>query len=151
MAFLGLAVTVCFSRLGKSNRKRRIGEPGNRREQGFPLFFLLLPVSGSPALRFVTTMSTFALTVLELQLLHQATRMAGDRLARQDNLSGSRVMDTLLDHLETAPTNVWLNAAQREVLGKMLMNIAYDFLRDNEEARSEEAEALAERLFQEEE
>ncbi len=60
-------------------------------------------------------------------------------------------MDALLDHLETAPTNVWLNAAQREVLGKMLMNIAYDFLRDNEDARSEEAEALAERLFQEDE
>lgn len=96
-------------------------------------------------------MGTFTLTVPELRLLHQATRMAGDRLARQDKLSGSRVMDTLLDHLETAPTSVWLNAVQREVLGKMLMNLAYDFLRDNEDARSEEAEALAERLFQEEE
>jgi hypothetical protein len=96
-------------------------------------------------------MSTFALTIQELQLLHQATRMAGDRLARQDNLSGSRIMDALLDHLETAPISIWLNAAQREVLGKMLMNMAYDFLRDNEDARSEEAEALAERLFQEDE
>jgi hypothetical protein len=96
-------------------------------------------------------MGAFALTVQELQLLHQATRMAGDRLARQDNLSGSRIMDALLDHLDTAPTTVWLNAAQREVLGKMLMNMAYDFLRDNEDTRSEEAEALAERLFQDEE
>jgi hypothetical protein len=46
---------------------------------------------------------------------------------------------------------VWLNAAQREVLGKMLMNIAYDLMRADEDARSEAAEALAERLFQEEE
>lgn len=96
-------------------------------------------------------MGTFSLTVQELELLRRATRMAGDRLARQDNLSGSRVMDALLDHLETAPTSVWLNAAQREVLGKMLMNIAYDFLRDDQDARSEAAEALAERLFQEQE
>lgn len=58
-------------------------------------------------------------------------------------------MDTLLEHLETAPTSVWLNAAQREVLGKMLMNLAYDFLRDDQDAHSEAAEALAERLFQE--
>jgi hypothetical protein len=96
-------------------------------------------------------MSTFVLTVQELQLLHQATRMAGDRLARQDNLSGSRIMDALLDHLETAPTSVWLNAAQREVLGKMLMHMAYDFMRNNEDARAEAAEALAERLFHEDE
>ena len=94
-------------------------------------------------------MGTFSLTAQELTLLHQATRMAGDRLARQENYSGSRVMDTLLEHLETAPTSVWLNAAQREVLGKMLMNLAYDFLRDDQDAHSEAAEALAERLFQE--
>jgi hypothetical protein len=96
-------------------------------------------------------MGTFVLTVQELQLLYQATRMAGDRLARQENLAGSRVMDTLLEHLETSPVSVWLNAAQREVLGKMLMNMAYDFLREDEDARSEAAEAFAERLFQEEE
>jgi len=96
-------------------------------------------------------MGTFALTAQELALLHQATRMAGDRLARQENLSGSRVMDTLLEHLETAPASVWLNTAQREVLGKMLMNIAYDFMREDEDERSEAAEALAERLFQEQE
>jgi hypothetical protein len=95
-------------------------------------------------------MGTFSLTVQELELLHRATRMAGDRLARQDNLSGSRVMDALLDHLDTAPTSVWLNAAQREVLGKMLMNIAYDLMREDEDACSDAAEALAERLFQDE-
>jgi hypothetical protein len=95
-------------------------------------------------------MGTFTLTPQELELLHQATRMAGDRLARQENYSGSKVMDALLEHLETSPTNVWLNAAQREVLGKMLMNIAYDLMREDEDARSEAAEALAERLFQDE-
>lgn len=96
-------------------------------------------------------MGTFSLSPPELDLLCQAARMAGDRLARQDNLSGSRVMDALLDHLETAPTSVWLNAAQREVLGKMLMNMAYDLMREDEDARSDAAEALAERLFQEQE
>jgi hypothetical protein len=96
-------------------------------------------------------MGTFILTMQELELLHQATRMAGDRLARHENYSGSKVMDVLLEHLETSPANVWLNAAQREVLGKMLMNIAYDLMRADEDARSEAAEALAERLFQEEE
>lgn len=96
-------------------------------------------------------MATFTLTPRELELFTQATRMAGDRLARQDNYAGSRVMDALLDHLETRPSDVWLNAAQREVLGKMLMNMAYDFLRDDQDAQSEEAEALAERLFQDEE
>lgn len=95
-------------------------------------------------------MGTFTLTSQELELLHQATKMAGDRLARQENYSGSKVMDVLLEHLETSPANVWLNAAQREVLGKMLMNIAYDLMREDEDARSEAAEALAERLFQDE-
>lgn len=95
-------------------------------------------------------MGTFSLTVQDLELLHQAAKMAGDRLARQENYSGSKVMDVLLEHLETSPTNVWLNAAQREVLGKMLMNIAYDLMREDEDARSEAAEALAERLFQDE-
>jgi hypothetical protein len=96
-------------------------------------------------------MGTFALTSQEFELLCQAARMAGDRLARQENLSGSRVMDALLEHLETAPASVWLNAAQREVLGKMLMNIAYDCLREDDDARSDAAEAFAERLFQDEE
>lgn len=96
-------------------------------------------------------MGSFTLTTQELELLHQATKMAGDRLARQENYTGSRVMDVLLEHLETSPPTVWLNAAQREVLGKMLMNIAYDLLRDDQDARSEAAETLAERLFQEQE
>ncbi|MBI3247103.1 MAG: hypothetical protein HYZ50_11425 [Deltaproteobacteria bacterium] len=95
-------------------------------------------------------MSIFTLTARELELFTQATRMAGDRLARQDNYVGSRVMDALLDHLETRPVEVWLNAAQREVLGKMLMNMAYDFMRDDQDAQSDEAEVLAERLFQDE-
>ena len=76
--------------------------------------------------------------------------MAGDRLARQENDTGVQVMETLLVHLETRPPTVWLNAAQREVLGKMLMNIAYDLIRENEDARAELAETLAERLFQDE-
>jgi hypothetical protein len=37
------------------------------------------------------------------------------------------------------------------VLGKMLMNIAYDLMRDDQDERSDAAEALAERLFQEQE
>jgi hypothetical protein len=59
-------------------------------------------------------------------------------------------METLLAHLETRPTSVWLNIAQREVLAKMLMNIAYDLIRANQDAQAEAAEALAERLFQDE-
>jgi hypothetical protein len=43
---------------------------------------------------------------------------------------------------------VWLNIAQREVLAKMLMNLAYDLIRANQDAEAEVAEALAERLFQ---
>ena len=77
--------------------------------------------------------------------------MAGDRLARQENDTGVRVMETLVVHLDTRPSTVWLNAAQREVLGKMLMNIAYDLMRENRDAQAETAETLAERLFQDEE
>src|SRR5713226_2737725 len=74
-------------------------------------------------------MATYALTVQEIDLLHQAAGMAGDRPARQENDAGARVMETLIAHLETRPASVWLNVAQREVLGKMLMNIAYDLIR----------------------
>ncbi len=94
-------------------------------------------------------MGTFTLTIYELEFLCQAAGMAGDRLARQENYAGSKVMDILQARLvETRPSQVWLNAAQREVLGKMLMNIAYDLLRDDQDERSNAAEALAERLFQ---
>ncbi len=96
-------------------------------------------------------MTTYALTAQEIDLLHQAADMAGDRLARQENDTGVRVMETLVVHLETRPSTVWLNAAQREVLGKMLMNIAYDLMRENRDAQAETAETLAERLFQDEE
>jgi len=96
-------------------------------------------------------MTTYALTAQEIDLLHQAADMAGDRLARQENDSGVRVMETLVVHLETQPSTVWLNAAQREVLGKMLINIAYDLMRENRDAQAETAETLAERLFQDEE
>jgi len=96
-------------------------------------------------------MTTYALTAQEIDLLHQAADMAGDRLARQENDSGVRVMETLVVHLETRPSTVWLNAAQREVLGKMLINIAYDLMRENRDAQAETAETLAERLFQDEE
>ena len=96
-------------------------------------------------------MTTYALTAQEIDLLHQAADMAGDRLARQENDTGVRVMENLVVHLETRPSTVWLNAAQREVLGKMLMNIAYDLMRENRDAQAETAETLAERLFQDEE
>src|SRR5262245_949341 len=95
-------------------------------------------------------MATYSLTPQEVALLQQAAGMAGDRLARQENDTGTRVMETLLAHLETRPTSVWLNIAQREVLAKMLMNIAYDLIRANQDAQGEAAEALAERLFQDE-
>ncbi len=95
-------------------------------------------------------MATYSLTIQEIDLLHQAAGMAGDRLARQENDAGTRVMETLIAHLETRPASVWLNVAQREVLGKMLMNIAYDFIRANQDAQAEAAEALAERLCQDE-
>jgi uncharacterized protein with von Willebrand factor type A (vWA) domain len=93
-------------------------------------------------------MATYSLTTQEIELLHQAAGMAGDRLARQENDTGVQAMETLLAHLETRPSSVWLNIAQREVLGKMLMNIAYDLLRENQDDRAEIAEALAERIFQ---
>ncbi len=93
-------------------------------------------------------MATYALTAQELDLLHHAAGMAGDRLARQENDVGVRAMETLLAHLETRPPRVWLNAAQREVLGKMLMHIAYDLLRADRDEEAAVAEALAERLFQ---
>jgi hypothetical protein len=96
-------------------------------------------------------MATYSLTVQESALLQQAAGMAGDRLARQENDAGARVMETLIAHLETRPASVWLNIAQREVLAKMLMNLAYDLIRANQDAEAEVAEALAERLFQEEE
>jgi hypothetical protein len=96
-------------------------------------------------------MTTYRLTAQEIGLLHQAATMAGDRLARHENSTGARVMDVLVDHLESRPLTVWLNGAQREVLGKMLINIAYDLMRENEDIRAELAEVLAERLFQDEE
>ncbi|MBI3795896.1 MAG: hypothetical protein HY268_02875 [Deltaproteobacteria bacterium] len=96
-------------------------------------------------------MATYSLTVQEIALLQQAAGMAGDRLARQENDTGARVMETLIAQLDTQPTSVWLNIAQREVLAKMLMNIAYDLIRANQDAEAETAEALAERLFQDEE
>ena len=73
-------------------------------------------------------MTTYTLTAQEIDLLHQATTMAGDRLARQENSTGARVMDVLVDLLESRPLSVSLNSAQREVLGKMLMNIACDLM-----------------------
>ena len=96
-------------------------------------------------------MATYSLTTQEIELLHQAAGMAGDRLARQENDTGVQVMETLLTQLETRPSSVWLNVAQREVLGKMLMNIAYDLLREDQDDRAEVAEALAERIFQDDE
>jgi hypothetical protein len=96
-------------------------------------------------------MATYTFTTQEIELLHQAAGMAGDRLARQENDSGTRAMEMLIAHLETQPASVWLNIAQREVLAKMLMNIAYNLLREDQDVRAEAAEALAERLFSEEE
>jgi hypothetical protein len=95
-------------------------------------------------------MPTYVLTVQECDLLHRAAGMAGDRLARQENDTGVQVMETLIANLESRPPSVWLNGAQREVLGKMLMNLAYDFLREDYDAQAEAAEALAERLFDDE-
>ena len=60
-------------------------------------------------------------------------------------------METLIAHLQTErPSAIELNLLQREVLGKMLMNLSFDLLRTDEDATAELAEALAERLFQEE-
>ena len=82
-------------------------------------------------------------------MLQQAAGMAGDRLARQENDAGVRSMEILLAHLEEErPQTVSLNVLQREVLGKMLMNLSFDLLREDEDERSALAEELAERLFQ---
>lgn len=82
-------------------------------------------------------------------MLQQAAGMAGDRLARQENDAGVRSMETLLAHLEEEQSQtVSLNVLQREVLGKMLMNLSFDLLREDEDERSALAEELAERLFQ---
>ena len=91
-------------------------------------------------------MDTYVLTAQEVALLYQAASMAGDRLARHENDTGVRVMETLLTHLESKPSRVQLTSVQREVLAKMLMNIGYDLLRENEDERADVAEALAERL-----
>ena len=96
-------------------------------------------------------MPTYPLTAAEIALLHQAAGMAGDRLSRHENDAGVRVMETLIAHLETQPSHVQLNGLQREVLGKMLMNISYDLLQDDEDEQSAIAETLAERLFEDEE
>lgn len=94
-------------------------------------------------------MSSYPLTVREAALLHQAAGMAGDRLARQENDAGVRSMETLLAQLEEEqPQAVSLNVLQREVLGKMLMNLSFDLLREDKDERSALAEELAERLFQ---
>jgi hypothetical protein len=96
-------------------------------------------------------MATYSLTVQECKLLAQAADMAGNRLARQENDTGTRVMETLIVHLSTQPAIVALNIAQREVLAKMLMNLAYDLFRESHDSQAETAEALAERLFDNEE
>lgn len=96
-------------------------------------------------------MPTYTLSAAELPLLHQAAGMAGDRLSRQENDTGVRVMEILIAHLETQPSQVQLNGLQREVLGKMLMNIGYDLLQADEDEQSAIAETLAERLFEDEE
>ena len=97
-------------------------------------------------------MSSYPLTTQESVLLHQAAGMAGDRLARQENDTGVRSMEALLTQLEEEqPQAVSLNLLQREVLGKMLMNLSFDLLREDEDERSALAEELAERLFQDSE
>ena len=94
-------------------------------------------------------MSSYPLSAEEAALLHQAAGMAGDRLARQENDIGVRSIETLLTLLEEEqPHAVSLNVLQREVLGKMLMNLSFDLLREDEDQRSALAEDLAERLFQ---
>lgn len=99
--------------------------------------------------RKYSAMSSYPLTTQEAALLQQAAGMAGDRLARQENDAGVRSMETLLAHLEEEqPQTVSLNVLQREVLGKMLMNLSFDLLREDEDERSALAEELAERLFQ---
>ena len=55
-------------------------------------------------------------------------------------------MEALIAHLNTHPATVALNLVQREVLAKMLMNLAYDLFRETHDVQAEIAEALAERL-----
>ena len=96
-------------------------------------------------------MSTYSLTAEEAVLLQRAAGMAGDRLARQENDAGVRFMEALIAQLRTErPPAIELNLLQREVLGKMLMNLSFDLLRADDDGTAELAEALAERLFQEE-
>ena len=95
-------------------------------------------------------MQSYALSAAECTLLHQAAGMAGDRLSRHENDAGVRVMETLIAQLETQPARVQLSELQREVLGKMLMNMSYDLLQADEDERSALAETLAERLFEDE-
>ena len=77
-------------------------------------------------------MSSYPLTAKEAALLHQAAGMAGDRLARQENDTGVRSMETRLTLLEEEqPHAVSLNVIQREVFGKMLMNLSFDLLRED--------------------
>ena len=77
--------------------------------------------------------------------------MAGGSATRQENYSRSKSWIRCTPIYWRPVRLRWLNAAQREVLGKMLMNIAYDLMRDDQDERSDAAEALAERLFQEQE
>lgn len=96
-------------------------------------------------------MSTYSLTPEEAALLQRAAGMAGDRLARQKNDAGVRSMEALIAQLWTErPPAIELNLLQREVLGKMLMNLSFDLLRADDDGTAELAETLAERLFQEE-
>ena len=98
----------------------------------------------------LSPMQSYALSAAECTLLHQAAGMAGDRLSRHENDAGVRVMETLIAQLETQPATVQLSELQREVLGKMLMNMSYDLLQADEDERSALAETLAERLFEDE-
>ena len=96
-------------------------------------------------------MSTYSLTTEEAALLQRAAGMAGDRLALQENDAGVRSMEALIAQLRTErPPAIELNLIQREVLGKMLMNLSFDLLRADDDGTAELAETLAERLFQEE-
>ena len=96
-------------------------------------------------------MSTYSLTAEEAALLQRAAGMAGDRLARQENDAGVRSMEALIAQLRTERSPaIELNLLQREVLGKMLMNLSFDLLRADDDGTAELAETLAERLFQEE-
>ena len=79
-------------------------------------------------------MSTYSLTTEEAALLQRAAGMAGDRLARQENDAGVRSMEALIAQLRTErPPAIELNLLQREVLGKMLMNLSFDLLRADDD------------------